>query len=79
LAAGGPAASELNGILGKPLDHAEREKVLDIVRSNGGVKKAIEHARGFVSKAHEACGSLPSTTRVSAMRDAPVALLDSVS
>jgi heptaprenyl diphosphate synthase len=34
LAAGGSAASELNGILGKPLDHAEREKVLDIVRGN---------------------------------------------
>ena len=79
LAAGGSAASELNGILGKPLDHAEREKVLDIVRSNGGVKKAIEQARSFVSKAHEACDALPSTARVGAMRDAPVALLDSVS
>ena len=79
LAAGGPAASELNGILGKPLDHAEREKVLDIVRSNGGVKKAIEQARSFVAKAHDACNALPSTTRVGAMRDAPVALLDSVS
>jgi len=79
LAAGGSAASELNGILGKPLDHAEREKVLDIVRSNGGVKKAIEQARSFVSQAHEACDALPATARVGAMRDAPVVLLDSVS
>ena len=79
LAAGGTAASELGGILGKPLDQAEREKVLDIVRSNGGVENAIERAKSFVSDAERACDAMPKGDAVDAMREATAALLASVS
>ena len=78
LASGGTAASELSAILGRPLEHAEREKVLDIVRSNGGVPAAIEHAKGFVAEAERACDALPSGATVDAMRETTASLLASV-
>jgi heptaprenyl diphosphate synthase len=78
LAAGGAAASELNAILGKPLDSVEREKVLEIVRSNGGVQTAIEHAKSFVKDAEVACDALPAGATTSAMREATAALLATV-
>jgi len=78
LAAGGPAAAELTAILGKPLDGAEREKVLDIVRSNGGVKSAIETARTFVAKAEESCAALPKSQAAEALRGATASLLATV-
>lgn len=79
LAAGGAAASELGSILGKPLDHVEREKVLDVVRSNGGVVEAITHARSYVSAAEQACDALPRSLTTDVMREATSALLASVS
>lgn len=78
LAAGGRAASELTPLLGKPLDHAERDKVLEIVRSNGGVGEAIERASDFVGRAVDACATLPDTEAATALRTAPQVLLDSV-
>ena len=78
LASGGTAASELSAILGKPLEHAEREKVLDIVRSNGGVPAAIEQARRFVADAERACDGLPTGATVDAMRETTSSLLASV-
>ena len=78
LAAGGAAASELNAILGKPLNQAEREKVLDIVRSNGGVKTAINQAQSFVNDASAACDALPQSATTVVMREATAALLATV-
>ena len=78
LAAGGAAASELNAILGKPLNQVEREKVLDIVRSNGGVQSAISQAQSFVNDAITACDALPRSATTSAMREATAALLATV-
>ena len=78
LAAGGAAASELNGILGRPLEHAEREKVLDIVRSNGGVASAIDRARDFVSVAESVCDRLPRGAATDAMRASTAQLLSTV-
>ena len=78
LAAGGAAASELNGILGRPLEHAEREKVLDIVRSNGGVASAINRARDFVSVAESVCDRLPRGGATDAMRESTAQLLATV-
>ena len=51
LASGGVPARELADILGKPLDLAERDKALSIVRSNGGVEAAIEVAEMYVEAA----------------------------
>jgi len=78
LASGGTAASELSAILGKPLEHSEREKVLDIVRSSGGVPAAVEHAEKFVADAERACDSLPDGATVDAMRQTTASLLASV-
>jgi heptaprenyl diphosphate synthase len=79
LAAGGPAAAELTAILGKPLEPAEREKVLDVVRSNGGVNTAIETAKKFVARAEESCAALPDSHATRALRDAAASLLATVS
>jgi heptaprenyl diphosphate synthase len=78
LAAGGPTAEELADLLGSPLDVAEREKALAIVRSNGGLASAAETAREFVQQAEAACDRLPPGPVTDALRRAPVQLLDSV-
>ena len=78
LAAGGAAASELGSILGKPLNEVEREKVLHIVRSNGGIASAIEKARAYVADAESACDALPQSATTDAMRKATAALLATV-
>lgn len=79
LEAGGTAATELRSILGKPLSEQERLKVLDIVRSNGGIATAIAAAKSFVDDAERACDVLPKGNTVDAMRAASAALLASVS
>ena len=79
LAAGGTAASELRSVLGKPLSESERLKVLDIVRSNGGIATAIAAAKSFVDDAERACDVLPKGNTTDAMRAAAAALLSSVS
>ena len=78
LAAGGAAASELGSILGRPLNEVEREKVLHIVRSNGGVARAVERAGAFVEEAERACDALPQGVTTDAMRKATAALLATV-
>ena len=79
LAAGDAAAKELSSILGKPLSADERSKVLDIVRSNGGIVTAAQHAKSFVDDAERACDQMPRGATVDAMREASAALLASVS
>jgi heptaprenyl diphosphate synthase len=79
LAAGGTAATELRSVLGKPLSESERLKVLDIVRSNGGIATAIAAAKSFVDDAERACDVLPKGNTADAMRAAAAALLSSVS
>jgi heptaprenyl diphosphate synthase len=76
--AGGPCADELSDLLGKPLDAAERDKALSIVRSGAGIQSAIDTARRFVGVATDACDRLGSAPIVDALRAAPMALLDSV-
>jgi heptaprenyl diphosphate synthase len=61
LAAGGTAAEELGDLLGKPIEGAELDKALAIVRSNGGVAQAIAVAQGYVEQAERALAPLPPT------------------
>jgi heptaprenyl diphosphate synthase len=68
---------ELAALLGKPLDAAERDKALAIVRANEGVESAIVTARQYVADAEAACVDLPDTAATEALRAAPVALLQS--
>jgi heptaprenyl diphosphate synthase len=64
LAAGGTAADELSDLLGKPVDGAELDKALAIVRSNGGVRQAVEVAYRYVDEAAAALEPLgPSPAR----------------
>ena len=50
---------ELASLLGRPLDVAERDKALAIVRANEGVESAAGTARQYVTAAEEACDDLP--------------------
>src|SRR5262245_34017152 len=69
--------AELGALLGKPLDTAERDKALAVVRANEGVESAATTARRFVAEAQEACDDLPPGPATDAMREAPDALLRS--
>jgi heptaprenyl diphosphate synthase len=79
LAKGGKDADTLKSTLGKPLTVEERDTVLKIVRTNGGVDVAIEKARAFVADAERACDALPNGITSDAMRAATAALLATVS
>ncbi len=68
---------ELAALLGKPLDTAERDKALAVVRANEGVESAATTARRFVAEAEAACDDLPPGPATVALRDAPAALLQS--
>jgi len=75
MAAGGAAADELAQLLGKPLDGAQRDQALAIVRSGTGIESAIVAAREFVGRAVNACDQLGDDDAVEALRLAPAALL----
>jgi heptaprenyl diphosphate synthase len=78
LQAGGVAAVELLTLLGKPLDQAEREKALGIVRGNGGVDASMLVAREWVARAEAAVELLPASAATDVLRVAPSALLASL-
>jgi len=78
LASATSAADELRDLLGKPLDPAQRNKALGIVRSDEGIESAIATAREYVDTAAAACDRLGDGLAVDALRDAPAALLATV-
>lgn len=64
LAGGGAAASELGDLLGRPIEGAELDKALAIVRSNGGVRDSLATARSYAADAARALEPLrPSPAR----------------
>jgi geranylgeranyl pyrophosphate synthase len=69
---------ELLALLGRPLDTAEREKALGIVRENGGVESAFSTAQDWAQRAVAACDALPASPATDALRAAPANLLSSV-
>ena len=69
---------ELLALLGKPLDTAEREKALRIVRDNGGVASAFATAQEWARRAVAACDGLPASEATEALRAAPENLIASV-
>ena len=77
IAAGRTPADELRSLLGRPLEPAERDKALAIVRANEGVESAAATARRYVGAAEEICADLPSSPATDALRGAARALLDS--
>ncbi|HUF97125.1 MAG TPA: polyprenyl synthetase family protein [Ilumatobacter sp.] len=77
LAGGGAAADELADLLGKPLDGAERDKALAIVRSGTGIAEAVDVAQRYVDAAVATLIDLPRNDAVAALMAAPAALLAS--
>ena len=78
LQAGGVSAVELLALLGKPLDIAERDKALEIVRANGGVASARRSAEDWARRAVDACSLLPASAASAALAEAPAALVASL-
>ena len=78
LATGRGSADDLRELLGKPLNEADRDRALKIVRSEEGIESAIVAARTFVARAAEACDQLGDGESLDALRDAPAALLATV-
>jgi heptaprenyl diphosphate synthase len=58
-AAGGPAADELAGLLGGPLDAEAQARALALVRAGDGVAESVAAARDHVDEARAALGALP--------------------
>jgi heptaprenyl diphosphate synthase len=77
MAMGGGVGDELASLLGRPLDVAERDKALAIVRANEGVESAMATARRYVADAEQATTELPAGAATDALRAAPIALLES--
>ena len=77
IAAGRTPADELRSLLGRPLEPAERDKALAIVRANEGVESAAATARRYVGAAEEICADLPPSPATDALHGAARALLDS--
>jgi heptaprenyl diphosphate synthase len=78
LAAGGTRSDELRVLLGRPLEPAERDTALAIVRSGEGIESAIVTAHTYVERAEHLCEQLPDSEAVEALRTAPAALLSTV-
>ncbi len=78
LQSGGVPAMELLALLGKPLDPAECDKALGIVRRNGGVESAFATAEGWAQRAIAACDALPDSPATEALRAAPANLMETV-
>jgi heptaprenyl diphosphate synthase len=78
LAAGGPAADELRDLLGHPIEGAELDKALGIIRSGPGVIAAERTARRYADEARNAARCCGKGDTVEAMAAAGHALIDSL-
>ena len=78
LSCGGPAADELRDLLGRPIDGAELEKALGMIRSGPGVAAAERAARRYADQATEAARRCGSGETVEAMAAAGHALIDAL-
>ncbi len=77
LGAGTAASAELADLLGAPLDAAAQDKALAIVRSNDGLRSAVDTALEYVERAEACCDDFPDSDASDALRAAPRALLAS--
>jgi heptaprenyl diphosphate synthase len=73
-----PAAAELRDLLGRPLDGAELDKALAIVRSGPGLAEALEVARRYANQAREMACAVGQSVTVEAMATAPHYLLETL-
>jgi geranylgeranyl pyrophosphate synthase len=66
----GPSGDELGDLLGHPLEPAEVDKALGLIRSNGAVNAALVDARSYVDEGRAALDALGSSPVVDAMAEA---------
>lgn len=78
LAGGGVAAGELSDLLGGPIEGAELDKALAIVRTNGAVAAAIDVARSWADRAADALAGFEPSSALDALVAAPHALIDAL-
>jgi heptaprenyl diphosphate synthase len=78
LAAGGSEAGELEDLLTHPLDAAELDKALAIVRSGTAVTSAVATARGYAEESRLVAAMLPPSEAAAALGRAADALLDTL-
>ena len=76
--AGGVVGKKLESILGAPLTVDQRIESLQLVRQGNGIAQAIEVAREYVAMAEATCGLMPASSSTTALRQAPAALLATV-
>jgi heptaprenyl diphosphate synthase len=75
---GDASAEELTALLGRPLEGAERERALGIVRAGGGIESAVAVAEEFALSAEGLCAKLPDSPATEALSKAPRELLSTV-
>jgi heptaprenyl diphosphate synthase len=75
---GDASAEELTALLGRPLEGAERERALEIVRAGGGIESAFAVAEEFALSAEGLCAKLPDSPATEALSKAPRELLSTV-
>ncbi len=73
----GARGDELAALLGSPLDEAQQQLALEIVRNDEGIVSALVTARDYVQRAEVACAELPPSPATDALRTSARALLDS--
>ncbi len=78
IGAGDAAGEELAALLGRPLEGAERGRALEIVRTGGGIERAVAVAEEYMLSAEGLCGSLPDSPATEALAKAPRELLNTV-
>jgi len=78
IAVGDAAAGELAALLGRPLEGAERDRALELVRSGDGLQSAVAVAEEFALDAETLCRKLPDSPATEALARAPRELLDTV-
>jgi heptaprenyl diphosphate synthase len=78
IGAGDALSDELTALLGRPLEGAERERALKIVRTGGGIESAVAVAEDYVTSAEALCAKLPDSAATEALSTAPRELLNTV-
>lgn len=76
LRSGTPEADELRSLLGDPIEGADLERALKIVRSGPGLDEALAVAGEYAMRANEISESFGAGPIVDAFRSAPAALIN---
>ena len=74
----GPDADELRSLLGVPIDGAEWQRALQLVRGSGSLDEAVDVARSYVVEAHDLLDPIADRPPVAALRGAASNLLDGI-